>query len=195
MSILHIDSSISGDASVSRRLSAAAVTEIAGAQPGTQVVYRDLVAAPLDHYLMTDKPGNTTEGAAVSAAILAEFLAADTIVIGAPLYNFTVSTQLKAWIDRIVISGVTFRLGEQGSIGLVGDKRVIVLVSRGAVYQPGTPWAPFEHAETFLQAIFGFIGIAPEVIIAEGTAFGPDSRAGAIVAAEAAIAKISARAA
>lgn len=195
MSILHIDSSISGDASVSRQLSAAAVAEIAGAQPGAKVVYRDLVAVPLDHYLMTDKPGNDTEGSAFSAAILAEFLAADTIVIGAPLYNFTVSSQLKAWIDRIVISGVTFTLGAQGSVGLVGDKRVIVLLSRGAVYQPGSAWAPFEHAETFLNAIFGFIGIKPEIIVAEGTAFGPESRAGAIAGAEAAIANISARAA
>ncbi|SFB34531.1 FMN-dependent NADH-azoreductase [Collimonas sp. OK607] len=193
MKILHIDSSISGEASVSRRLSAAAVTEIAGAQPGATVIYRDLVAMPLDHYLMTDKPGNDTQGSAFSAAILEEFLAADTIVIGAPLYNFTVSSQLKAWIDRLVISGVTFKLSEQGSIGLVGDKRVIVLVSRGAVYQPGTPWSPFEHAETFLKAIFGFIGIEPEVIVAEGTAFGSDSRACAIAGAEAAIAKIPAR--
>lgn len=190
MTILHIDSSISGVASVSRQLSAAAVAEIVAKRPGTQIVYRDLVATPLDHYLMTDKPTYDTEGAAFSATILEEFLAADTIVIGAPLYNFTVSSQLKAWIDRIVISGVTFTLDEKGSNGLVGDKRVILLVSRGAVYQPGSSWAPFEHAESFLRVIFGFIGIDPEVIVAEGTAFGPDARAGAIAGAEAAIASI-----
>ena len=180
---------------MSRLLSAAVVSEIIAVQSGEKVVYRDLVAAPFDHYVMTDKPGHDTEGSAFSAAILEEFLAADTIVVGAPLYNFTVSSQLKAWIDRIVISGVTFNLGEQGSVGLAGDKRVIVLLSRGAVYQPGAPWAPFEHAETYLNAIFGFIGVKPEVIVAEGLAFGPDSRAAAIAAARAAIADIRARAA
>lgn len=193
MNILHIDSSITGDASVSRQLSARAVAEIAGERSDVNVIYRDLVATPLDHYLMTDKPGNSTESSAFSAAILEEFLLADTVVIGSPLYNFTVSSQLKAWIDRIVISGVTFKLSEQGSIGLVGNKRVIVLLSRGAIYQMGSPWAPLEHAETFLNAVFGFIGIKPEIIVAEGTAFGPDSRTAAIAGAEAAIAQFSAR--
>lgn len=191
MTILHIDSSITGDVSVSRRLSAATLSKIMAVQPGAKVIYRDLVAAPLDHYVMTDKPGRDTEGSVFSAAILEEFLAADTIVIGAPLYNFTISSQLKAWIDRIVISGVTYKFTEQGAVKLIEGKRVIVLVSRGAVYQPGTPWTPFEHAETFLKAVFGAIGIEPEVIIAEGTAYGPDSRAGAIAGAEAAIAELS----
>lgn len=188
MTILHIDSSISGDASVSRQLSAAAIAKIAAAQPGAKVIYRDLVAAPLDHYIMTDKPGSDTEGAAFSATVLEEFLAADTIVIGAPLYNFTISSQLKAWIDRIVITGVTFTFGEQGPVGLMGDKRVIVLVSRGMTYQPGTPSGSLEHAETLLGTVFGFIGIQPEVIVAEGLVYGPEARAGAIAAAEAAIA-------
>lgn len=192
MNILHIDSSISGDLSVSRQLSAAAVAEIASGRPGASVIYRDVVASPLDHYRMNDKPGNDTAASALSAAILKEFLAADTIVIGAPLYNFTVSSQLKAWIDRIVISGVTFKLGETGFIGLAGDKRVVVLLSRGAVYRSGSVWAPFEHAETFLNAIFGFLGIEPEIIVAEGTAFGPDSRESAIAGAEAAIALLTA---
>lgn len=195
MTILHIDSSISGDTSVSRRLSAAAIAKITAAQPSETVVYRDLVAAPLDHYIMTDKPGNDTEGAAFSATILDEFLAAGTIVIGAPLYNFTISSQLKAWIDRIVITGVTFKFGENGPVGLMGGKRVIVIVSRGLVYQPGTSSAALEHAETLLDGIFGFIGIKPEVIIAEGLIYGPDARAGSIAGAEAAIANIPALAA
>lgn len=195
MTILHIDSSISGDTSVSRQLSAAALAKITAARPGAKVTYRDLVSAPLDHYVMTDKPGNDTQGSAFSAAILEEFLAADTIVIGAPLYNFTISSQLKAWIDRIVITGVTFTFGEQGPIGLMGNKRVIILVSRGLAYQPGTPTAPLEHAETLLNGIFGFIGIKPEVIVAEGLIYGAESRAGAITAAEAAIADISSLAA
>ncbi|GAJ96984.1 FMN-dependent NADH-azoreductase [Agrobacterium rhizogenes] len=192
MNILHIDSSITGENSISRQLSASTISNILKVHPDAHVVYRDLVAAPLDHYRITDKPGNSTAGAAFSAAILTEFLAADTIVIGAPLYNFTVSSQLKAWIDRIVINDATFKLGPEGSAGLVGEKRVILLVSRGAVYQPGTSWAPHEHAETFLRAIFGFIGIEPDVIVAEGAAYGPESRAAGIKSAEAAIASIAA---
>ncbi|WP_278392960.1 FMN-dependent NADH-azoreductase [Sphingobium yanoikuyae] len=195
MTILHIDSSISGDTSVSRQLSAAAVARIVATQPGAEMIYRDLVASPLDHYIVTDKPCNDTAGSAFSAAVLEEFLAAETIVIGAPLYNFTISSQLKAWIDRIVISGVTFSFGEQGPVGLAGDKRVIILVSRGLAYQAGTPTGALEHVETLLNGIFGFIGIKPEVIVAEGLIFGPEARAGAIVGAEAAIADLLAQAA
>lgn len=193
MTILHIDSSISGANSVSRQLSADTLAKVAAAQPGAQIIYRDLAAAPLDHYIMSDKPGHDTEGAALSTQILEEFLSADTVVIGAPLYNFTVSSQLKAWIDRIVIAGVTFQMGATGSVGLAGGRRVIVLVSRGGVYQPGSPWAPFEHTETWLRAIFGFIGIEPEVIVAEGTAYGTDARAGAMASASAAITALPTR--
>ncbi|GHH26879.1 FMN-dependent NADH-azoreductase 2 [Sphingomonas glacialis] len=195
MTILHIDSSISGANSVSRQLSADTVAKLSAARPDATILYRDLAATPINHYVMTDKPGNDSAESAFSATILEEFLSADTIVIGAPLYNFTVSSQLKAWIDRIVISGTTFKMGAEGSVGLAGGRRVIVLLSRGGVYQAGTPWAPFEHAETWLRAIFGFIGIEPELIVAEGTAYGPDARAGAIAGATAAIADLPALAA
>ncbi|POP83785.1 hypothetical protein BKM77_15110 [Pseudomonas syringae] len=187
MIILHIDSSITGETSVSRQLAGATVAKLTAARSDAKVRYRDLVATPMDHYVMADKPDNETQGSAFSASILDEFLMADTVVIGAPLYNFTVSSQLKAWIDRIVIGGATFRMDASGAVGLVGHKRVIVLLARGAVYQPGTPWAPFEHAETFLTAVFGFMGIKPEFIIAEGTAFGDESRSHAISNAKQAI--------
>ncbi|AOV10027.1 MULTISPECIES: FMN-dependent NADH-azoreductase [Enterobacteriaceae] len=192
MTILHIDSSITGEHSVSRQLSATALAKISASRPEKKVVYRDLAATPLEHYRITDKPGQETQESVLSGAILDEFLDADTVIIGAPLYNFTISSQLKAWVDRLVIAGITFNLDNQGnSVGLVGDKRVIILLSRGSVYQPGAPWAQFEHAETYLKAIFGFIGIQPTVIVAEGTAFGPESRAKAISAAESVIAAIS----
>ena len=101
-----------------------------------------------------------------SESEVAQFLAADIVVIGAPMYNFTVSSQLKAWIDRIVVAGSTFRYGDTGAIGLAGDTRVIIAVSRGNRYAGDAPAAAQEHAETWLRTIFGFIGITPEFVIA-----------------------------
>ena len=113
----------------------------------------------------------------MAAEILDEFLAADTIVIGAPLYNFTVSSQLKAWIDRILIRGRTFRYGDNGPEGLAGGKRVIVGLARGGLYGEGSPFADYEHAETLLRGVFTFIGIPnAEFIIAEGLATGEEAR-------------------
>jgi FMN-dependent NADH-azoreductase len=114
---------------------------------------------------------------AASRAVLEEFLAADTVVIGAPMYNFTISSQLKAWIDRIVVAGKTFRYGAAGAEGLAGNKRVIIAVSRGGFYGAGTPAAAMEHLETYLRGVFGFIGVAnPEIIVAEGLLVGPEQR-------------------
>jgi len=106
-----------------------------------------------------------------------EFLAADVIVIGAPMYNFTISSQLKAWIDRILVAGKTFRYGTNGPEGLAGDKRVIVAISRGGLYGAGAPSAPLEHVETYLRGVFGFIGVKNlEIVLAEGLMIGPDQR-------------------
>jgi FMN-dependent NADH-azoreductase len=109
-------------------------------------------------------------------AALAEFLAADTVVIGAPMYNFTIPTQLKAWIDRIMVAGKTFRYGAAGPEGLAGGKRVIIAISRGGLYGAGAPAAAREHLETYLTAIFGFVGVTPEFVIAEGLMMGPEAR-------------------
>ena len=116
--------------------------------------------------------------------MLDEFLAADIVVIGAPLYNFTISRQLKAWIDRILVAGRTFRYGTGGAEGLVGHKRVIVAVARGGFHGPGTPYAPSEHAESYLRAVLAFIGVSdPEIIVAEGIAVWPDHRDRALTGA------------
>src|SRR6202012_3032201 len=96
---------------------------------------------------------------AAGQAVLEEFLAADIIVIGAPMYNFTIPSQLKAWIDRIVVGGKTFKYGANGPEGLAGNKRVIVAISRGGFYGAGTPTAALEHLESYLRGVFGFIGI------------------------------------
>ena len=168
MTILKIDSSITGEGSVSRILTSRILEQLREADPQATVIERDLVAQPLDHL---------TLAAFADTTILDEFLAADTVVVGAPMYNFTVSSQLKAWLDRILVAGATFRYTAEGSAeGLVGNKRVIVALSRGGFYGAGSPAAPLEHLETYLTGVFGFIGITPEFVHADGIAVGPEQR-------------------
>ena len=197
MKLLHIDASILGGNSVSRQLSAAAVERLRKTIPDLDVTYRDISATPLSHLTgehLAAAHGATPETPAVrddlaaSAAALEDFLAADVIVIGAPMYNFTIPSQLKAWIDRILVAGKTFKYSEKGVEGLAGNKRVIVAVSRGGFYGADTPAAAGEHLETYLRWVFGFIGITNvEIIAADGVQVGPEQRekalAGALAAA------------
>ena len=189
MNLLHIDSSVLGPHSVSRQVSAAITERLAKAQPGLAVTYRDLTADPLSHlsgsHLAVAQGGaaDATLQADLAAgqAALDEFLAADIVVIGAPMYNFTIPTQLKAWIDRILVAGKTFKYGANGPEGLAGDKRVIVAVSRGGFYGADTPAAAGEHLETYLRWVFGFIGVTNvEFIAADGIAVGPEMREKAV---------------
>ena len=164
MTILRIDSSITGENSVSRILTARIVEQLHAGNPTVDLIERDLVAEPLDHL---------TLDAFADSTVLDEFLDADTLVIGAPMYNFTLSSQLKAWLDRILVAGRTFRYTAEGPEGLAGDKRVIVAVSRGGFYEDGNV---MEHLETYLRSIFGFIGITPEFVHADGINYGPEQR-------------------
>ncbi|HWG05091.1 MAG TPA: FMN-dependent NADH-azoreductase [Beijerinckiaceae bacterium] len=193
MNLLHIDTSILGGNSVSRKVSAAIVERLAQARPDARVTYRDLAATPLPH-LSGDNlaaiRGAVPESAAlqddivVSQKVLDEFLAADAIVIGAPMYNFTIPSQLKTWIDRILVAGKTFRYTAEGPQGLAGDKRVIIAISRGGLYGAGTPAAAAEHLETYLRTVFGFIGVKNvEIIAAEGLNIGPEQREQSIAGA------------
>jgi FMN-dependent NADH-azoreductase len=181
MKLLHIDSSVLGPHSVSRQVSAAAVDRLRKATPGLEVVYRDLTLTPLAH--LSGSHLAAAQGAAPEAAlqsdlvagqtVLNEFLAADIVVLGAPMYNFTIPSQLKAWIDRIVVAGKTFKYGAQGAEGLASNKRVIIAISRGGFYGAGTPAAVGEHLETYLRWVFGFIGVTnPEFIFADGIQVG-----------------------
>ena len=188
MTLLHLDSSITGDGSVSRQLSAAIVAKLRAADPHIEVSYRDLVADPIAHLTLGHLPATSAE----SRALLDQFLEADTIVIGVPMYNFTLPSQLKAWIDRILIAGETFAYGPDGPKGLAGGKRVIIALSRGGLYGAGSARAAFEHAETYLNVVFGFIGITPEIVLAEGVAIGPDQRAQALDGAAGAIERLAA---
>jgi FMN-dependent NADH-azoreductase len=190
MKLLHIDTSIMGANSVSRQIAAAAVDRLRQTTPGLDVIYRDLAAAPLPHVELSHLPGDhplsamaakaDAAAAIASQAALDEFLDADIVVIGAPMYNFTIPTQLKAWIDRILVPGKTFQYGANGVEGLAKGKRVIIAISRGGFYGADTPTAAAEHVETYLRTVFGFIGVAPEILLAEGVQAGADHRQTAV---------------
>jgi FMN-dependent NADH-azoreductase len=204
LKILHLDSSILGPQSVSRMLSADVVATLTEAHPHAEVTYRDLAADPLPHlsgaYIALTRFGAQDEpdealarDLARGQAVLEEFLAADVVVIGVAFYNFTIATQLKAWIDRLAVPGKTFRYTEKGPEGLCGGKRVILAIARGGFYGPNSPAAAFEHAESYLRALFAFIGIpSPEVIVAEGLATSLEQRETALSAASRRIAALSA---
>jgi FMN-dependent NADH-azoreductase len=184
MKLLHIDSSILGENSASRTVSREIVARWKKAVPGLQVEHLDLVANELPH-LTGHHLAQMQVPESRDAQILADFQAADVVVIGAPMYNFSISTQLKAWIDRVVVAGKTFKYGPNGPEGLVHGKRVIIAISRGGVYPDNTPT---EHAETYLKIIFGFIGVTDLTFVrAEGLAFSPEHRQKSLAAALAAI--------
>jgi FMN-dependent NADH-azoreductase len=171
VTILHLDSSINGENSASRAISRSIVDQIKKSAWGEQVVYRDLAAEPLPHLTLE---------AFADSSVLDEFLAADIVVIGAPMYNFTLATQLKTWLDRILVAGATFRYTANGPEGLAGGKRVIIALARGGIYGEGSPAAPLEHLESYLRGVFNFIGIEPEFVAADGLAISPEQRADSI---------------
>ena len=199
MKLLHVDSSILGAGSVSRQVTAAIVDSLIKSGQPLTITYRDLTAEPLPHLTPTNIPsahpvsGMSPEANAdrtASEAALEEFLAADIVVIGAPMYNFGAPSQLKAWIDRLGVPGKTFKYGENGPEGLAKGKRVIIALARGNAY--GAHNQAFEHTESYLKAFFNFVGVEPEFVIAEGIAFSPDHRAKAIEDALAAAEKLAA---
>ena len=171
MTILHIDSSINGENSASRELTKSVVDQLKAANWGAEVVHRDLATAPLPHLTLE---------AFADSSTLDEFLAADTVVIGAPMYNFSIPSQLKAWLDRILVAGKTFHYTAEGPEGLVKDKRVIIALARGGFYHEGAPAAALEHVETYLRGVFNFIGVEPEFVAADGLAISPEHRANSI---------------
>ncbi|HEY8587874.1 MAG TPA: FMN-dependent NADH-azoreductase [Rhodanobacter sp.] len=194
MKLLHIDSSALGNHSVSRQLTADIVAELKRATPGVSVTYHDLAAQPLPHWSpVTDA---NSAGGTLGNKVLEEFLAADIVVLGAPMYNFTISSNLKAWLDRILVAGKTFRYTEHGPEGLAGGKRVIVASSRGGIYRQDSPAAVMDFQEPYLRAAFNFIGIQNlEIVRAEGMAMGDQARTTALQSAHSHIDTLVARAA
>lgn len=195
MKVLHVDSSINGTISVSRSLTRQAVEQWQAANPGTVVDYLDLAVDTPPHF-SADSMGirrpagdQITEAEqqenALSEALVSQFLAADVIVVGAPLYNFSIPSQLKAWIDRLAQAGRTFRYTENGPEGLAKGKTVIAVLSRGGIYSNSEAGQAMEHQESYLKTVFGFFGITDvRVVRAEGTDLGAESRETALRTAQ-----------
>ena len=202
MQLLHLDSSVLGSNSASRALSAEIVARQVALHPGIHVVHRDLAtdaALHLSSAHLAAWQGGAVEDALLDAdlakggAYMKELFAADILVIGAPMYNFSIPSQLKAWIDRVVVAGKTFRYGASGPEGLLKGKKVFIASSRGSVYAPGSPAAALEHHESYLTGVLSFIGLTDVTIVrAEGLGLGADARAAAMVKARENIAAIAA---
>jgi FMN-dependent NADH-azoreductase len=196
MKLLHIDSSPLSDNSVSRQLSARTVANWKEVHPGTVVETLDLaVDAPthLNGDSLGFRLGANAEGLtdvqrrenAVSERLVSQFLAADVVVIGAPMYNFSIPTQLKAWIDRVAQAGRTFTYTEKGPKGLAGGKTVIIASSRGGMYSTNPAMAGLDHQESYLKTVFGFFGITDvRIVRAEGVAMGEAAKQQALSAAQ-----------
>ena len=201
MKLLHIDVSILGDNSVSRQLTAALVEAVRQKHPGTSVTYRDVAAEPIAHLsgeilgaaFTPETDWNATQRSerALTDSLINEFLAADVIVIGAPMYNFSIPSQLKSWIDRIAAAGRTFKYTENGPVGLAGGKKVLIASSRGGVYSNDQGRA-MDFQEDYLRTVMGFVGITDlHIVRAEAVNMGDDKRATAIHAAREAIAALA----
>jgi FMN-dependent NADH-azoreductase len=203
MKLLHIDSSVSGADSISRTLSGEIVARQIALHPGIQVTHRDLAADAALHLSsahLAAWQGGTVEDPvlgpdlAKGGAYLQELMAADVVVIGAPMYNFSIPSQLKAWIDRVVVAGKTFRYGANGPEGLLSkNTKVFLASSRGNIYAAGSPAASFEHHESYLLGVLSFIGLTDVSIVrAEGIAFGKEAKEAAMLRARENIAAIAA---
>ncbi|MDB5779280.1 MAG: (Acyl-carrier-protein) phosphodiesterase [Polaromonas sp.] len=194
--LLHIDSSILGTNSVSRQLTAQIVASWRAAHPATDVSYLDLAVDTPSHLSAESLGFRLPAGAAdlsdaqqrenaVSEALVSQFLAADVVVIGAPLYNFSIPTQLKAWIDRVAQVGRTFKYTEKGPVGLAGGKTIIVASARGGVYSTSDAGNAMEHQESYLKTVFGFFGVTDvRFVRAEGLAMGEAAKTAALAAAQ-----------
>jgi len=198
--ILVLNSSISGEASVSRLLVADAVTELTQRDPNAKVVFRDLAADPIPHLLPATVAGVRASAATpaeqaardLADTLIAELRAADTIVIGAPMYNFSVPTTLRSWFDHVLRAGETFRYTEAGPEGLLTGKRVIVVESRGGLYSEG-PAQAIDFQEPYLRQLLGFMGLTDVTFIrAEKIGYGPEAREQALADSRAELAKLGA---
>lgn len=198
MQILRIDSATTGDQSVTRRLTEELTRHFREQHPDAKVIERDLVADPLPHIdPITTKAIRTApethEGAVAAAypaqrAVLDEFLASDIVIVGAPMYNFSIPSQLKAWIDRLGVPGVTFRYSEAGPEGLAGGRKVVIASARGGAYSNEDM---AENQESLLKTFFGFIGVDDlDFVRVEKTGFGPEAIEEGFAAAQAEIARL-----
>ncbi len=195
--ILHVSSSVRSTGSISRQLSNEFVAKLKAAAAGNTVVERDLTAHPVPHLTeqmmgayftpAEQRSAEQIETVKLSDNLVAELMAADVVVIAAPMYNFSVSSTLKAWIDHIARAGLTFKYGANGPEGLVKGKKFYVFTSRGGVYSEG-PAKVMDFHETYLRAVFGFLGITDITFIhSEGLAMGDEAVNAALAGSRSAI--------
>ncbi|MDF2868389.1 MAG: (Acyl-carrier-protein) phosphodiesterase [Gammaproteobacteria bacterium] len=195
MKLLHIDSSILGSDSISRQLSQAVVEQWINAYPNVEVIYRDLNEQPPRHLsaeilqagILQPSQLNSLQRkeAALSKQFIEEFLSANVLVLGAPMYNFSIPSQLKAWVDRVLVRGLTFKYTEQGPVGLAGNKSVIIASSRGNIYAESSANYTQDHQETYLKTILNFVGITDITVIrAEGLNINSAVREQALLSAQ-----------
>lgn len=202
MHVLHLDSSILGENSASRALSAAVAERIKALHSGADFTYVDLAERSLGHLtgshlavwqgVPIEQMPHVEGDIVLGGAAMEQLLSADVVVIGVAMYNFTVSTQLKAWIDRVAVAGKTFRYTESGAQGLLGGKRVILCVARGSIYSGDAPSAPMEFAERYVKGVMSFFGITDvQSVVAEGLAISPEMREAAMAQALAQVAALN----
>lgn len=183
--VLHINSSVRKQDSVSRLLTSEFIAQWKTANPQDVVMERDLALDPAPHlteqvlgavFIPQDQRSpSQAQDAQLADALIAELMAADVIVLGAPMYNFSVSSSLKAWIDHVARAGTTFKYTESGPVGLLSGKKVYVFTARGGVYSHG-PATAMDFHETYLRAVLGFIGLTDVSFIhSEGLGMGPDA--------------------
>jgi len=192
MRILQIKSSVFNGAGQSSRLADQFAELLRAQNPGAEVTQRDVVADPVPHldgaragaFLARPDQRTAAQQAVIdySDALIAELRRADTLVLGLPMYNFGVPSQLKAWFDHIARAGETFKYTAKGSVGLLTGKKAYVFGARGGIYGS-------EHSqEQFVREFLAFIGIADvEFVNAEGLAMGDESRNNSIATAQAAV--------
>ena len=189
--VLIVTSSAQADRSVSSRIADAFDRQLRAANPGVRIVRRDVGANPLPHLTaetvaaIKGEPASQKELAAraLSDSLVAELEAADILVIASPMYNFGMSSTLKAWFDHVLRAGVTFRYTESGPKGLLKGKKAVVIESRGGLYSEG-PAAAMNAQESHIQTLLGFAGIDDVTFVrAERLAFGPEAAEASIEAA------------
>ena len=198
--VLVLNSSATGEASVSRLLVQEAVTRLAAQEPELRIVRRDLGQTPIPHLdldsatvLRSGTPANDAQAAALalSDALIAELKAADLVIIGAPMYNFGIPSTLKSWFDHVLRAGITFRYSEAGPEGLLKGRKAIVVESRAGLYSSG-PSAAMDSQEPHLRTLLGFLGLDDLTFVrVEKLAFGPEQAAASIAEAVEALRSIA----
>jgi FMN-dependent NADH-azoreductase len=199
--LLVLNSSLSGEASVSNLIVKELVGVLKQEHPGLHVVQRDLAAQPVPHLTPATVAGVRSQAhsapelqaRALSDELIAELKHADVVVIGAPMYNFSIPSTLRTWFDHVLRPGVTFSYSAAGPKGLVSGKRVIVVESRGGLYSEG-PAIALDFQEPYLRQLLGFMGLTDVSFVrAEKIGYGPEARAAAIAAAVASLPGLGAR--